>query len=174
MGKLDKLKSQIPQGSQELSTKNHLAKTEIAMSFQNEGTELTRILLRNIEFNPHNLWSCNDDDESIQQLADAIERNGLLHNIVVSQREDGTFMLLSGERRVKALRLLQKREQESDPTGQKAHKWDRVQAQTYTGLHFPVFGQFAGEISGRSPGCRGVFQVPHPDDGLHGQALHPV
>jgi len=72
MGKLDKLKSQIPQGSQELSTKNHLAKTEIAMSFQNEGTELTRILLRNIEFNPHNLWSCNDDDESIQQLADAI------------------------------------------------------------------------------------------------------
>ena len=34
MGKLDKLKSQIPQGSQELSTKNHLAKTEIAMSFQ--------------------------------------------------------------------------------------------------------------------------------------------
>ena len=41
MGKLDKLKSQIPQGSQELSTKNHLAKTEIAMSFQNEGTELT-------------------------------------------------------------------------------------------------------------------------------------
>ena len=47
MGKLDKLKSQIPQGSQELSTKNHLAKTEIAMSFQNEGTELTRILLRN-------------------------------------------------------------------------------------------------------------------------------
>ena len=119
MGKLDKLKSQIPQGSQELSTKNHLAKTEIAMSFQNEGTELTRILLRNIEFNPHNLWSCNDDDESIQQLADAIERNGLLHNIVVSQREDGTFMLLSGERRVKALRLLQKRGQESDPTGRR-------------------------------------------------------
>ena len=198
MGKLDKLKSQIPQGSQELSTKNHLAKTEIAMSFQNEGTELTRILLRNIEFNPHNLWSCNDDDESIQQLADAIERNGLLHNIVVSQREDGTFMLLSGERRVKALRLLQKREQESDPTGQKAHKWDRVQAQTYTGLdelsehrdihfslhsfptrrssdlYFPVFGQFAGEIPGGSPGCRGIFQVPYPDDGLHGPALHPV
>ena len=41
MGKLDKLKSQIPQGSQELSTKNHLAKTEIAMSFQNEGTEFS-------------------------------------------------------------------------------------------------------------------------------------
>ena len=71
MGKLDKLKSQIPQGSQELSTKNHLAKTEIAMSFQNEGTELTRILLRNIEFNPHNLWSCNDDDESIRMPSSA-------------------------------------------------------------------------------------------------------
>ena len=134
MGKLDQLKSKIPQGSQELSTKNHLAKTEIAMSFQNEGTELTRILLKNIQFNPHNLWSCNDDDESIRQLADAIERNGLLHNIVVSQREDGTYLLLSGERRVKALRLLQKREQEQDPSGQRAHKWDRVQAQTYTGL----------------------------------------
>ena len=34
MGKLDKLKSKIPQGSQELSTKSHLAKTEIAMSFR--------------------------------------------------------------------------------------------------------------------------------------------
>ena len=56
MGKLDKLKSKIPQGSQELSTKSHLAKTEIAMSFQNEGTELTRILLKNIQFNPYNLW----------------------------------------------------------------------------------------------------------------------
>lgn len=134
MGKLDKLKSKIPQGSQELSTKSHLAKTEIAMSFQNEGTELTRILLKNIQFNPYNLWSCNDDDESIQQLADAIERNGLLHNIVVSQREDGTYMLLSGERRVKALRLLQKKEQENDPNGKHAHKWDRVQAQTCTGL----------------------------------------
>ena len=134
MGKLDKLKSKIPQGSQELSTKNHLAKTEIAMSFQNEGTELSRILLKNIQFNPHNLWSRDDDDESIQQLADAIERNGLLHNIVVSQREDGTYLLLSGERRVKALRLLQKKEQESDPTGKRPRKWDRVQAQTYTGL----------------------------------------
>lgn len=64
------------------------------MSFQNEGTELTRILLRNIEFNPHNLWSCNDDDESIQQLADATERNGLLHNISVSQQGRRHIMLL--------------------------------------------------------------------------------
>ena len=134
MSKLDKLKSKIPQGSQELSAKSRLAKTEIAMSFQNEGTELTPILLKNIQFNPHNLWSCNDDDESIRQLADAIERNGLLHNIVVSQREDGTYMLLSGERRVRALRCLQKKEQEKDPAGQRSHKWDRVQAQTYTGL----------------------------------------
>ena len=135
MGKLDKLKSKIPQGSQELSAKSRLAKTEIAMSFQNEGTELTPILLKNIQFTPHNLWSCNDDDESIRQLADAIARNGLLHNIVVSQREDGTYMLLSGERRVKALRYLQKQEQEKDAAGQRAsHKWDRVQAQTYTGL----------------------------------------
>ena len=29
-----------------------------------------------IQFNPHNLWSCNDDDESIRQLADAIEHGG--------------------------------------------------------------------------------------------------
>ena len=134
MSKLDKLKSKIPQGSQELSAKSRLAKTEIAMSFQNEGTELTPILLKNIQFNPHNLWSCNDDDESIRQLADAIARNGLLHNIVVSQREDGTYMLLSGERRVRALRYLQKKEQEKDPAGQRSHRWDRVQAQTYTGL----------------------------------------
>ena len=35
---------------------------------------------------------------------------------------------------MKALRLLQKRSRKADPHRQKAHKWDRVQAQTYTGL----------------------------------------
>ena len=38
MGKLDKLKSQIPPGFPGIIDQNHLAKTEIAMSFQNEGT----------------------------------------------------------------------------------------------------------------------------------------
>ena len=134
MSKLDKLKQSRPAGSAELPKKRQLQKTEIAMSVQTEGTEQNRILLKNIVFNPNNLWSNDDDDESIQQLATAIERNGLLHNIVVSQREDGTYMLLSGERRVKALRLLQAKEQAADPTGEKPNKWDRVQAQTYTGL----------------------------------------
>ena len=37
------------------------------MSFQNEGTELTGFSCETLNLTPHNLWSCNDDDESIQQ-----------------------------------------------------------------------------------------------------------
>ena len=55
MGKLDQLKSKIPQCSQEPSAKNYLAKTEIAMFFQNKGAELTHLLPKNIQFNPHSL-----------------------------------------------------------------------------------------------------------------------
>jgi ParB family transcriptional regulator, chromosome partitioning protein len=50
----------------------------------------------------------NFDDDTIKQLAMSIEDNGLIHPIMVLQDEDG-YVLLSGERRLKAYQLLGKK-----------------------------------------------------------------
>ena len=68
------------------------------------------ISLFNIRTNPDNeIFREIDDDEDIRILADDIKRNGLLHNLVMfpsteEGRED--YVLLSGERRYRALKLL--------------------------------------------------------------------
>lgn len=50
------------------------------------------------------------DQDSIQQLADSISENGLLQPIIVRHNNDANkpFMLISGERRLKAVQLLNK------------------------------------------------------------------
>jgi ParB family transcriptional regulator, chromosome partitioning protein len=50
----------------------------------------------------------NFDEDTIKQLAMSIEDNGLIHPIMVLQEEDG-YVLLSGERRLKAFQLLGKK-----------------------------------------------------------------
>ena len=45
----------------------------------------------------------NDTPESIRQLADSIEANGLIHPLAVNQIADGQYRLLSGERRYRAI-----------------------------------------------------------------------
>ena len=45
----------------------------------------------------------NDTPESIQQLADSIEANGLIHPLAVNQIAEGQYRLLSGERRYRAI-----------------------------------------------------------------------
>ena len=42
----------------------------------------------------------------IEELAASIELTGLSHNLVVRDKEDGTFELISGERRLNALKML--------------------------------------------------------------------
>jgi len=68
------------------------------------------ISLFNIRTNPDNeIFREIDDDEDIRILADDIKRNGLLHNLVMfpSTEEGGeVYVLLSGERRYRALKLL--------------------------------------------------------------------
>ena len=68
------------------------------------------ISLFNIRTNPDNeIFREIDDDEDIQILADDIKRNGLLHNLVMfPSTEEGreVYVLLSGERRYRALKLL--------------------------------------------------------------------
>lgn len=53
-----------------------------------------------------------DDEDDIRRLAEDIKRNGLLHNLVVfPQEEEGktVYVLLSGERRYRAMAYLEKR-----------------------------------------------------------------
>ncbi len=68
------------------------------------------ISLFNIRTNPNNeIFREIDDDEDIRILADDIKRNGLLHNLVMfPSTEEGreVYVLLSGERRYRALKLL--------------------------------------------------------------------
>lgn len=71
------------------------------------------IALVNIRTNPDNqIFRAMDDDEDIRILADDIKRNGLMHNLVVfPEQEEGStvYVLLSGERRFRALNYLQEK-----------------------------------------------------------------
>ena len=57
-----------------------------------------------IEDNPDNIFSANDTEAEIEQLASSIENMGLIHRPAVSAQEDGTYLILSGHRRVRAMR----------------------------------------------------------------------
>lgn len=48
------------------------------------------------------------NDESLRELADSIEEHGLLQPIVVRENENGGYILIAGERRLRATKLLQK------------------------------------------------------------------
>lgn len=71
------------------------------------------IALQDIRVNPDNkIFTEDDTEEEIEKLAQDIKRNGLLHNLVVFPQVEGkktVYMLLSGERRYKALNYLQKK-----------------------------------------------------------------
>ena len=68
--------------------------------------------MQDIELNPDNaIFRQLDTDEDVETLANDIDRNGLMHNLVVYPRTDGKqtkYVLLSGERRYKALNYLQR------------------------------------------------------------------
>lgn len=73
--------------------------------------EFRDIKLANIEFNPDNeIFRQVDSEDDIVTLAEDIQRNGLLHNLVVFPKTGGSgkYVLLSGERRWKAMDYLQK------------------------------------------------------------------
>lgn len=77
-------------------------------------SKIMDICIDDIRLNPDNgIFAENDTDEDIKNLAYDIEKNGLLHNLVVfettekeSEEEKKVYMLLSGERRYKAIKRL--------------------------------------------------------------------
>jgi hypothetical protein len=99
---------------------NEAALSKIARGDQEPGGEYSEININDIEENPDNaLYRELDTEEDIALLADDIRRAGLLHNLVVFPKTGvgGKYVLLSGERRLRALRLLveqDKREHQYD------------------------------------------------------------
>ena len=77
-------------------TKEELSKKENSLD------KTILIPINDIDFNEDNFFNLNDSDGSIEELAANIKENGLLHNIVVSRRKNGRYLLISGERRTKA------------------------------------------------------------------------
>lgn len=68
--------------------------------------ETNFIPIDSIVFNEDNLFNLDDSDASIQELAENIKEHGLLHNIVVVETEPNKYLLISGERRTKAMKYL--------------------------------------------------------------------
>jgi len=59
-----------------------------------------------ITYAENNYYADNDNDESIQALADDIATNGLLNALVVRKVNNSDYVLISGERRYKAIQKL--------------------------------------------------------------------
>ena len=118
MSKLSKLASQAkktkPVAFTEEAIKNFTQKVE-------DTGVVETVATAKIAYNPANDYRETDNEESIRSLAEDIDRQGLLHNLVVSEKvENGetTYLLISGERRLRAIRLLTDREIEKVKNGQ--------------------------------------------------------
>ena len=78
-----------------------------AVEREQKAVERTEIIpVDSIVINQDNIFSSNDTEESIAELAKNIAENGLLHNIVVAETEPGKYLLISGERRTRAVKYL--------------------------------------------------------------------
>lgn len=86
-----------------------------------EGAKYETIPIDEISYNPENDY----EPSNIEELAADIEKNGLLHNLVVVQEEQGKYKLLAGERRLRAIHLLADKDSEA---------WQSVTALVYSGL----------------------------------------
>ena len=103
MSKLDKLEQFNFMPDAEQTARNNRNLSEM---FRGALTDYEYLPLQEISFNPENDYAESDQPTSIRKLADDIQRNGLLHNIVVSLVAPHQYKLLSGERRLRAYRML--------------------------------------------------------------------
>lgn len=107
MSKLNKLANQAKKTQRtasftEDSLKNFTAKVD-------EQGVVETVAVSKIKYNPANDYRQNDSEESINSLAQDIARQGLLHNLVVSERINNgqtDYILISGERRLRAINKL--------------------------------------------------------------------
>ena len=77
-----------------------------AKKAKNKADRTEMIPISSIIMNEDNVFSANDTDEEIQSLAENIRENGLIHNITVAETAPDQYLLISGERRTKAMKYL--------------------------------------------------------------------
>lgn len=77
-----------------------------AKKAKNKADRTEMIPISSIIMNEDNVFSANDTDEEIQSLAENIKENGLIHNITVAETGPDQYLLISGERRTKAMKYL--------------------------------------------------------------------
>ncbi len=85
--------------------------------------QVETVTVSKIRINPANDYRDRDNEDSIRSLAEDISRQGLLHNLVVSEKEENGstyYLLISGERRLRAIRMLTEREVEKAQRGEAA------------------------------------------------------
>ena len=78
------------------------------ISSSNKDSELRKVKLENIvpnEYQPRHTFNQKEIDE----LAQSIKENGLIQPIVVREKKEGVFEIVSGERRFRALKSLNKK-----------------------------------------------------------------
>ena len=90
----------------------------IAKDFNNTASEMKEKLtqvpvkkmipLDQIDFHPQNAFRDLDNSAAIEDLAHSIEAHGLYHDIYVYHKKDGRYLVISGEKRCKAFRLLRR------------------------------------------------------------------
>ena len=69
------------------------------------GKKVLQVSLGDIELNPNQPRRYFDKDE-LAELAQSLDQHGLLQPLVVTEKEDGTYMLIAGERRLRAAKQL--------------------------------------------------------------------
>ncbi|MBP5433582.1 ParB N-terminal domain-containing protein [Ruminococcus sp.] len=86
-----------------LGVNSRLAQAGAQIKQEQDTVERTVIIpIDSIEFNKDNIFNKDDSEESIIELAENIQENGLLHNIVVVEKAPNRYLLISGERRTRA------------------------------------------------------------------------
>lgn len=78
--------------------------------FDASKTEVLYIEMDLIQVNSQVRSEFSDDDNCIEDLAQSIEQHGLLQPIVVRPIDDGMYALVAGERRLRAMRSLERTE----------------------------------------------------------------
>ena len=140
MAKLDKYKKkgQVNKEKYESSqeVQSEIGKNYVGKELDSLG-EIEDISIEKIIRNEKNTYSEVDNEAEIISLAEDIARNGLLHNLVVVERPDEEkYVLLSGERRWRALHLLKERELNKIKDGQAGDpaKYDIVKCRVIKNL----------------------------------------
>jgi len=86
------------------SNRNTIKRGQLSSPSQLDGQKIWQIPLESINPDP-NQPRKNFDPKSLQELADSIKEHGVLQPILVTEKADGNYEIISGERRWRASKI---------------------------------------------------------------------